>query len=330
MTGKTSQVMNTARQWMLRVNEPDFSDWDAFTAWLEAGSNHLAAYEAALREDSELDRLQDLFRLAQPAGDEVAQDPAPAGSTERQLLPWQGWRMVMTGAIAASLVAAVSFTGVLNRPGLTSIETEYGAQRSVTLADNSRMDVNGGSTVRYDPDRPRRVMLDAGEALFEVMHDDGEPFVVQVGTTQLVDIGTVFNVVHGAAGRLDVAVAEGAVLYRHGGEEIRLEAGDRLLREQEGAKLTLLRADPETIGSWQEGVLVYDNAVLDQIAGDLSRQLAKPVVVTGTAGRIRYTGTLSTVGEDGQIVAAVSALLGVRMRETDDAWEMAEGDDPAL
>ena len=36
MTQENSDVMDTARLWMIRVNEPGFENWDGFTSWLEA------------------------------------------------------------------------------------------------------------------------------------------------------------------------------------------------------------------------------------------------------------------------------------------------------
>jgi ferric-dicitrate binding protein FerR (iron transport regulator) len=43
-----SEVNEAARRWAIRVGDPAFDDWDALTAWLEADTAHLAAYEAAI------------------------------------------------------------------------------------------------------------------------------------------------------------------------------------------------------------------------------------------------------------------------------------------
>lgn len=326
MTGETSQVMDTARQWMLRVNEPDFSGWDAFSQWLEARGEHLAAYEAALQEDAWLEQLPAM--RAQAMASTEAQAAMPAPDNVRQLRPARRWLAIATGAVAASLAAIIAFSGMLTLSDTTSIATGPGVRQSVTLADNSRIDVNGASRISYDPERPRIVTLVDGEALFDVKHDDADPFTVVVDKTELVDVGTVFNVVSDA-GRLDVAVAEGVVLYRHEGREIRLEAGDRLLRDNVSGAVTLVRADPDMIGAWRRGILSYRNASLDMIASDLSRRLRKPVRVSASASAIRYSGTLSVAGDDDQMLTAAAALLGVRIRETSDAWEMTRGDVPA-
>src|SRR6218665_2353330 len=51
MTEKDTAVMDAARLWMFRVNDPGFDNWDGLTAWLEADPSPLAAYESALEED---------------------------------------------------------------------------------------------------------------------------------------------------------------------------------------------------------------------------------------------------------------------------------------
>ena len=39
--------------WVIRLREAGEADWDAFTLWLEADPEHLAAYEeAALADDA--------------------------------------------------------------------------------------------------------------------------------------------------------------------------------------------------------------------------------------------------------------------------------------
>src|SRR3546814_20645338 len=63
--------------------------------------------------------------------------------------------------------------------------------------------------------------------MFHVVHKDADPFVVEAGSAQFVDLGTAFNVVRGA-GRTAVAVSEGIVAYNPKGANIRMTAGQGL------------------------------------------------------------------------------------------------------
>ena len=315
--------MDTARLWVLRVAEPDFSGWDMLTEWLESDSGHNEAYEAAIAEDEWVRDLGEAARFAGPTS-VIGHGSTPALPSSSIPKPRrQGeWRRIMTGAMAASLVGVVLWFGAFRGPDLTEVATGPGEQREIALADGSMVTVNGNSRISYDADTPRHIILDSGEVLFEVEHDEANPFIVMAGNTRLVDAGTVFNVTRDG-GSLDVAVAEGAVMYQAGSADITLRPGDRLTRAAEGAATQVLRADPDVIGGWRDGVLQYDNAPLPTIARDLSRALGKPVRVASGATQMRYSGTLSTTGTDREMLGAAGALLGVTITETASSWEMA-------
>jgi transmembrane sensor len=52
-----SNISRQAVDWALRVVEPDFADWEAFTMWLEEDGAHARAYDAALAAADEADRV---------------------------------------------------------------------------------------------------------------------------------------------------------------------------------------------------------------------------------------------------------------------------------
>jgi transmembrane sensor len=305
-------MAETARLWVIRAGDPAFGDWDGFTAWLEANPAHLAAYEAALG-------------VADWAENALAPAPRAANEDERpRPVParrWLGW----SGAIAACL-ALVGAWVVTDLSGHDEIVAPPGEHRTVWLADGSRAVLNGGTKLVLDEDSPRRVELAYGEALFEVHHDAADPFVVKVGTTSLVDAGTTFNVL-GDGGALEVKVAQGAVIYRLGDREIRLDAGQGLTRAGADAEPVLLAASPATVGGWQDGVLQYDNAPLDRVARDLGRNLGLKIVAAQGAERMRFTGTLAINGTRAEVFARAGALMGVEFGQQGDGWRVTPTDD---
>lgn len=323
--------MDTARSWMLRINEPGFDSWDMFTGWLEADPEHLRAYELALEEDDwaaeAVRTVGRTGRMAHEGPPEWQADDFETVAGNRHVLMRR--RSVWGGALAAVLVGALAWTMLLGGPKLTEIATQPGEHRSVMLADGSRIEVNGNSLVTYDPDQPRQVTLAHGEALFEVDHDASNPFVVTVGKTRLIDAGTIFNVTHDQD-RLEVAVAEGIVIYDDGSQTVQLDPGDRLTREKPGSAVVVGRTDTDTIGTWRNGLLHYVDAPIQLIARDLSRAVGKPIRVSSAAKDIRYTGTLAIGGTQGQLLASVGALLGVTITETTDSWEIEPGDGPRV
>lgn len=317
MTEEMSDLMDTARLWMIQVNEPDFDDWDGLSDWLEADSRHLVAYETALDEDAWVDGVVEARGRENP----IISSPGPSRAVLARRRRWLG----IGGAIAAA-VAGIGTWTVMNTMSVeTEIVTQPGERRSIALSDGTRVAINGDSSINYDPDEPRLVTLERGEALFEVHHDAAKPFVVMVGRTRLIDAGTVFNVVR-EGGALEVAVAEGAVIYDAKGGPIQLEPGDALIRRGANAKVELLKADPAAVGSWRNDVLPYTKAPLSEIARDLSRNLGQPVRIAPGSEELRFSGTLSVDGTAQEVMARTGPLLGVTFSKTADGWEMLPTD----
>jgi transmembrane sensor len=308
MADESDIIGEAARLWAIRAHDASFADWDGLTGWLESDPRHLPAYEVALDADS---WAADLFAAHPP----VAAWTAPAHS------PPRGRWFAAGGAVAAALVAVVGGAVLLRDAPVREAATAMGEHRTIDLADGSRVMLNGDTRVSFDPDTPRVITLAKGEALFDVKHDAGDPFVVVADGTRLVDIGTVFNVVRDG-GAIDVAVAEGAVDYEVGPQKIRLNQGDALSRADRDATPSLRKASPEGIGSWQSGQLQYDDATLDQVARDLSRNTGRSIRVANGAARMRFTGTLVLRGPPREVLARAGPLLGVTFAERGDSWTM--------
>lgn len=308
MADKSDIIGEAARLWAIRAHDASFADWDGLTGWLESDPRHLPAYEAAMDDES---WAADLFAAHPP----VAAWTAPAHS------PPRGRWFAAGGAIAAALVAMVGGAVLLRDAPVREVATAMGGHRTINLADGSRVMLNGDTRVSFDPDTPRVITLAKGEALFDVKHDAGDPFVVVADGTRLVDIGTVFNVVRNG-GAIDVAVAEGAVDYEAGQQKIRLNQGDALSRTDRDATPALRKASPEGIGSWQSGQLQYDDATLDQVARDLSRNTGRSIRVANGAASMRFTGTLILRGPPREVLARAGPLLGVTFAEQGDSWMM--------
>jgi transmembrane sensor len=308
------EIEEAARLWAIRVQDPQFADWDGFTEWLERNPAHLSAYETAL---DQADRAADLLRFA----------PAPAWEAESETVRAPSRRWFVGGAVAAALALAVGL-GTLDR-GMPAeqIVTAPGERRTLELADGSRVILNGDTQLTIDADSPRHVELAQGEALFEIRHDESDPFVVVTGETRLVDAGTVFNVV-ADGGALEVEVAEGAVIYQPDASAIRLDAGDGLRRASAGATPVVHKANAEAVGAWQTGELHYDGASLDRIARDLGRNLGRPVEPTAGTSSIRFSGTLILDGEPEEVLARAGPLLGVTFTASGKGWTMSPANGP--
>lgn len=314
-------LADAGRLWALRVRDPAFADWDGFTAWLEADPAHNAAYEAALDEMAAADDLFDL-----PA------EPLPvAANDEDGVRPLPRWRVQAVAACAA-LVAMAGGWFALDRQAPARVEyaTAMGERRTVVLDDGSRVILNGGTRLSLDAGNPRDVAMAGGEAVFDVKHDASRPFVITTADgTRLVDIGTRFNV-DSRDGALDVAVAEGAVMYqggRVGGGDIRLDAGEVLTRATRDARPVKRSVAAEEVGAWQSGQLYYTDATLADVAADLSRNIGVTVGADKAIAARRFSGTITLDGDAAAVMARIGPVLGVGTRKQDRGWRLTSSDD---
>ena len=144
---------------------------------------------------------------------------------------------------------------------MQSLSVPRGQNCQITLADGSKVWVNGGSTLRYPShfEENRRIEL-TGEALFDVAKNGNMPFVVSAKGVCVKVIGTRFNVRGYAAEPLTVSLFRGAVsVYRENNEQqsVVLRPNEQLTVSGEG--MTKHRMDAD-VAAWKDGLLVFKSA----------------------------------------------------------------------
>ncbi|MFA4940433.1 FecR family protein [Brevundimonas sp.] len=190
------------------------------------------------------------------------------------------------GAIAACAGAASLF--ILLNQGQVYV-TEVGEIRRVPLADRSTMAVNTASQIKVEySDARRAVVVDSGEAWFQVAKDKTRPFVVSAGDVHVEAVGTAFSVRRREAGA-DVMVTEGVVQVWVGDSRanaVFVTAGSAIY----AANTALIRLEPEmpapTIErklAWRSGRLDLQGETLQAAVDEFNRYNATPIVVTDPA-----------------------------------------------
>lgn len=299
-------IREQAAAWAVRTGDPDFADWEAFTAWLEEEPAHARAYDEV--SAAVADAAQALVGAGAPANDDVL-EAAPVRAHPRWL----------AGAIAASLalLAVVGFWQPWSS-GFKTYVTAPGETRTIALERGGSIALAGGTRLQLDRRDPRNARLEEGQALFTIHHDDARPFRLAVGDATLVDVGTIFDVRH-EAGSLRVAVAEGAVQFNPDRQDVRIDPGQVLASD--GRRYTLAAIAPGEVGEWREGRLTFAAAPLADVAADLTRATGTRFsVAPGAAGRtVSGSILVAPLRQDPQ---ALGPLLDVSVRRTEDGWTL--------
>lgn len=303
-----ARIAAEARDWILRRREPDFEA--ASAAWRAADPRHDEAYRQAERVWSALGRTAQA-RGGEWRGPDVANRPAAR-------------RFAVPAAIAAGLVVAVTVGFNLDRiaPGGDHIETRTAQLQTVHLRDGSRVVVGARSSVdvRLDQDA-RRVILNDGEAFFEVAHDARRPFTVVTDDAVIRVLGTRFDVRRTRDGT-QVSVLDGRVEVRRktvlpaligasAGPERVLTGGERVRIDRGEKPGDALPASVEA-GSWRRGRLLYDNASLRDIVADANRYSDRPIrLADDSVGDLRVTLSFRSDAID-DLIANLDQALPIR------------------
>lgn len=188
--------------------------------------------------------------------------------------------------------------------------------QTVALEAGSEVQLAGGTRVMLDREDPRYASLEQGRALFTVRHDEGDPFVVTVGSNRVVDVGTVFEV------RLDsetfrVAVSEGAVQFNPDKQDVLVTAGQTLWRASDGYRLADI--DPTQVGEWRDGRLTFDGETLAAVAQDLTRETGLRFTVDPASADRVVSGSIM-IGPVREDPGSLGPLLDVAVRSQSGTW----------
>ena len=157
--------------------------------------------------------------------------------------------------------------------------------------------------VRFD-EKQRRVILQEGEILVETGHGDARPFIVETREGSMRALGTRFLVKREEEGtRLSVLQSAVAAHPESSTEEQILHEGQQVLMRNNGLGPIIalnLGAD-----AWTRGMLVVDNARLEDLVHELGRYRRGHLGVAPEVADLRITGSFPLQNTD----LALSALL---------------------
>lgn len=213
---------------------------------------------------------------------------------------------------AAACAAAAALTALAVwfwPPATLQLATAPGEQRTVVLDDGSRVTLNTRThlSVRF-AHHAREVVLEDGEAYFEVSKDASRPFTVRTTLGSARAVGTHFNVyldeVH-----LLVTTEEGRVLVdtAAAGNGVMVDAGQHAELRSGMPRASVESADLNAALGWLNRRLEEDNAPLGDVLRDFSRYTRMPIrAATPEIAALRVSAVLRS----GDLDALQATLRG--------------------
>ncbi len=293
----TTHAMQCSAYWLSVLSDENCTEAERqqFLTWLRASGQHVDEFLKLSRLDAHLNRRElwpdqsvaDLVAQARASGDSnvavlnAPPDVAVARPARKTVVRWP-----MAAAAAFVFVAAGLIAGrpEIERWLAPEYVTAVGEQRSITLEDGSVVELNSQSRLRaHFQDDLRAIELLEGEAIFRVSKDPNRPFRVRTGATDIVAVGTAFNV-KASDSRTVVTVLEGRVRVNQRAaaersaaatakavSEFELAVGDQLIlaRAQPAVRVSL--RDTEKVTSWTERRLIFEDTPLSSAAAEFAR-----------------------------------------------------------
>lgn len=194
-------------------------------------------------------------------------------------------RFIQIAASAAIIIVLGSISFLLffspigsSKDEFYSITVPYGAKSQVTLPDSTKVWLNSGTTIKYiyiAKDKVRKLVLN-GEAYFEVAKMKGVPFIVETDRLDVKVLGTKFNVVsYSEDAKINVTLLEGSIALKMDdgkNKEIRLVPNKSATFYKSTNIVEVKDVDASTSTQWSQGILIFDDEKLEQIARRLERE----------------------------------------------------------
>jgi transmembrane sensor len=226
---------------------------------------------------------------------------------------------VIFAAAVASIAGMVLFAWTPPDPARI-IETAGIQTRTETLPDGSRVTLNANSRVSVAfTRRSRALTLLDGEAHFEVAKDVQRPFRVRAGRTEVVAVGTVFDV-DKQADQTKVTLLEGRVDVRAvsdaGSDNVivaSLQPAQQLSLAQDGHVLSEKAVTSvDGVTAWQRGLISLDDMPLSEALAQVNRYSTVTVAMADSSLATRRVSGIFRVGDTKAFVSAVERYFGLK------------------
>jgi Fe2+-dicitrate sensor, membrane component len=304
-----------AGKWFARMRASDAAaDRAKFNAWM-ADPENAEAYAEAERRWAALD--------VNVAGRIRARAPRPSGSNR---LRWAtAVLLVVMLTVGGAWYAGRAGTGA--QMATRSVEGE-----TVRLTDGTLIELLDGAKIetRFS-ERGREVVMTGGRARFTVAHDASRPFRVVADGSEIVALGTIFEVdlrrpnpsIRLVSGSVDVrATAPGGRTVRlkpgdtvevRGSEPLHLARGSAALSTPDTAMTLPVANIPPTPR------VVADKLPLSEVTDQANRVNSKPIRLADPAlGSLEVTGRFD-VTDSASLARKLSAVFGLSAQESDGA-----------
>ena len=294
-----------AAAWLARLcaDRRDAADEDGFRAWLAAGPENAAAFEA-------VDQTWDVLgAICEP--DDATRPPREHVMSRRLLLAGMG--LATVGASSLFVFRSAS---------ADTFVTGVGEQKRITLEDGSRLFLDAQTKVRLSYSKTvRSALMPYGRANFQVAFDAKRPFVVEAAQRRIVADHCNFDV-RCDGERVQVVLIHGEADVHPettGSPTTRLRSGERMIAIADLEKFDRPKLAP--LVAWQDGYEIFEGTRLQEAVAEMNRYSDTKITVDPKVADRKVSGVYRT-GDNTAFARVVAQLLSVEVRQGDQTLQL--------
>lgn len=276
------EIREAAIDWYVQLQDGDLStsDLERFEIWLYEFEEHQTEFDRvcdSMEQMAELD-LETANALLPSQAERPSFHSRTLHVFETMMAPqFAKPALISLFAVFLAVGFIVQFKPVDGIP----YETARGEQKAVTLTDGSVVHLNTSTYLLADfSPEERRIVLQEGEAYFEVAKDEGRPFIVQVPDRLVQAVGTAFNIqldeesatITVAEGVIQILETDGSPQDLQPSKSIPvLHVGQQIVVGNDLEAEHIRRAKPEIVSAWVNGQIIFQDEPLGEVVEEFSR-----------------------------------------------------------
>ena len=336
---ETEHIEAEAARWIVRLDggSPDEETIDSFSSWLQQDKRHRASFVALANLWGNMDSLSTLANLI-PLN-ETGLTHSASGTSPAVAMKYR-YAVALAGIFAVISVSVLF--GIGGNRGFQAesravhevvYQTAVGSQEEFQLPDKSVINLNTDTQVLVSyNENQRNIVLQKGEAYFQVSDDPRRPFSVFVGQGKVVAVGTAFNIrmsddlvrVIVTDGKVEVfpSVVDAGAQEAPSGDRIESAYEDRIfLTEGNSVEFdseikTMDMIDPEDMDhglAWQQGMISFEGESLEAAINEINRYTSTRIVITDAEIRKIRVGGYFKTGETETMLDAFESIFGLQV-----------------
>lgn len=340
--------MQCAAHWLSVLSDENCTDAERrqFLTWLRASGQHVDEFlrlsrlngrlnQRALWPNHGVEALIAAAKASAAANVALLDTQTNIGSARAERKPMR-WALAAAAACVFVVVALIAGRSQFEQWLSPEYLTAVGEQRSITLEDGSVVELNSQSRLRaHFKDHLRAIELLAGEAIFRVSKDPNRPFRVRTVATDIVAVGTAFNVkaddsstvVTVLEGRVRVnqraAAERSAAQVATAVSEFELAVGEQLTLAKSQPAIRVSLRDTGKVTSWTERRLIFEDTPLSVVATEFARYSARQIHIEHPTIAARKINGVFDATDPASLVEFLSVDETLSVRNDQNGWTIS-------